>query len=174
MGDCRVYFRFLTWAAVFFMLVCVDQSSKALVVSNFQFGHIYGYFSGASVYPVWNSGIAFGMFSDHTFLSSVCISLGILVNLVVLMVMISFGRQDRRLLFALICIFSGGCSNLIDRSIYGAVVDFMLLSYHDWVFPVFNLADVFISFGALQMMVWMIYTQYYSDQFRSSARLGAH
>ncbi len=42
-----------------------------------------------------------------------------------------------------ILIFSGAAGNLIDRIIYGKVTDF--LSF--WEFPVFNLADSFISVG---------------------------
>ncbi len=47
-----------------------------------------------------------------------------------------------------ILILSGGISNIIDRFIYQAVVDFI----HIWIFPVFNIADIYIMIGVL---VWL-------------------
>jgi signal peptidase II len=46
-------------------------------------------------------------------------------------------------------VLAGGVSNIIDRLIYNGVVDFVSL----WQFPVFNLADVFISLGAIWLVV---------------------
>jgi lipoprotein signal peptidase len=50
---------------------------------------------------------------------------------------------------SLVLVLAGGVSNIIDRLIYNGVVDFVSL----WQFPVFNLADVFISLGAIWLVV---------------------
>ena len=55
--------------------------------------------------------------------------------------------MNHQLIFGEILVLAGSCSNLIDRFIYGGVVDFILLSYGDWSFPVFNCADVCIVIG---------------------------
>jgi signal peptidase II len=44
-------------------------------------------------------------------------------------------------------IIGGALGNVIDRAIYGAVIDFILLSWKSWSWPVFNLADMAISCG---------------------------
>jgi signal peptidase II len=43
----------------------------------------------------------------------------------------------------------GSISNCIDRVLYGGVVDFLLFSYKNFAWPVFNCADVFIVAGVL-------------------------
>jgi hypothetical protein len=51
--------------------------------------------------------------------------------------------------YPLIFIFSGAISNLIDRVYYGCVIDFIDLK----VWPVFNLADIFICLGAFLLII---------------------
>lgn len=46
-----------------------------------------------------------------------------------------------------VCIIVGSVSNLIDRAVYHGVIDFIILSYHDWSWPVFNIADAAIVLG---------------------------
>ena len=51
--------------------------------------------------------------------------------------------------FALLMILSGGLGNLIDRSLWGHVIDFIHLYYENYSFYIFNLADTFISIGVI-------------------------
>jgi signal peptidase II len=51
-----------------------------------------------------------------------------------------------RIGFALI--IGGAVGNLIDRAVYGHVIDYILFHTPVWSFAVFNLADAFISVGA--------------------------
>ena len=46
-----------------------------------------------------------------------------------------------------VCIIAGSISNLIDRAIYGGVIDFIVLSYNQYSWPVFNVADMAIVCG---------------------------
>lgn len=61
-------------------------------------------------------------------------------------------------ILAEICILAGSCSNLIDRYIYGGVIDFILFEYKNYAFPIFNLADIAIVSGVF-LMVLSIYTE---------------
>lgn len=54
---------------------------------------------------------------------------------------------------------AGACSNMIDRFWYGGVADFILISYRNWSWPVFNGADVFIVTG-LAVMLGMEFLYY--------------
>jgi len=58
-----------------------------------------------------------------------------------------------KLIIGEIFIFAGAISNVLDRCIHGAVVDFIALSYHDWHFAVFNVADIFIFLGVMLMLI---------------------
>jgi signal peptidase II len=56
---------------------------------------------------------------------------------------------------ALALIFGGAVGNLIDRVASGEVVDFILLSWQQWQFPVFNVADSAVTVGvALFALAW--------------------
>jgi signal peptidase II len=53
--------------------------------------------------------------------------------------------------FALI--IGGALGNLVDRAVYGHVVDYILFYTSTWSFAVFNLADSLISIGAGLIML---------------------
>lgn len=55
--------------------------------------------------------------------------------------------------FALACILGGAIGNVIDRTLYGYVVDFLDFHYAGWHFPAFNIADSTISIGAVCLIL---------------------
>jgi signal peptidase II len=59
---------------------------------------------------------------------------------------------DQKSLFLLTFILFGAISNLIDRFLYGAVVDYFDLKY----FTIFNLADVMISVGVFAFFILIL------------------
>ena len=61
--------------------------------------------------------------------------------------------MHKKLIIGEICIFAGAISNVVDRYVYGGVVDFIALSYGDWHFAVFNVADMFIFCGVALMLI---------------------
>ena len=50
------------------------------------------------------------------------------------------------------CIVAGSCANLIDRVLYGGVVDFIIVSYGNYSWPVFNIADMAIVIGVFLVL----------------------
>jgi signal peptidase II len=50
-------------------------------------------------------------------------------------------------------VVAGSISNILDRAMHGGVVDFILLSYGDWAWPTFNIADMCIVFGLVCLML---------------------
>lgn len=55
------------------------------------------------------------------------------------------------LVCSLACVAGGGIGNLIDRVVFGEVTDFLATSFID--FPVFNVADVFVTCGVAVALV---------------------
>ena len=55
--------------------------------------------------------------------------------------------------FALASILGGAIGNVIDRMVYGYVVDFLDFHAAGWHFPAFNVADAGISLGAVLLIV---------------------
>lgn len=116
----------------FFFMVVVDQISKYLI------RHWGGFY-------LCNPGIAWGMklpvllFWFFWFL--------IVFFVIYLIYKEIFRKKSFNVFFlcALFLLLAGTIGNLIDRIIYGCVVDFINLK----IWPVFNLADTFIVLGAI-------------------------
>jgi signal peptidase II len=80
----------------------------------------------------------------------VVLALGVSVGLVI---WLSRLRPQERLLGAALSLVLGGAvGNLIDRLLYGHVIDFIDLYWRDWHWPAFNIADSAISVGAVLLL----------------------
>lgn len=132
----------------FFILILVglDQISKQwmlnLVFTPPRIIEVTNFFN---LVPVWNRGISFGFFSNHP--EFVRFATIILAGIVIGFLARQLKRYPLLLKFAASAIIAGAAGNMIDRVVYGRVVDFLdfhLVGYH-W--PAFNIADVAISIG---------------------------
>ena len=99
----------------------------------------------------WNTGVAFSFLSGKPVI--VCVfTIFILIVIALFLFLPKKERCTER--FCLALIFAGGLGNLIDRIRYGAVVDFIELSFVP--FPVFNLADVCVVLGTVLYAAGML------------------
>ncbi len=105
-----------------------------------------------------NRAIAFSMLQNiNQPLRNVIIYTSSLIAFLVLgMVSWQFRRESIWWLGSLAMIFSGAIGNLADRLVNGYVVDFIHLHYRDrFSWPIFNIADVVITIGAIALAVMM-------------------
>lgn len=61
-------------------------------------------------------------------------------------------QKNNLLIFSFLLIILGAISNLIDRIIHGAVIDFISFQIMSFQFAVFNLADVWIVIGVFILL----------------------
>lgn len=94
-----------------------------------------------------NTGVAFGIPVPHTLL---IIGNILLIGLIAWIIQKEFDLHQPIAKTGLILIISGAFGNIIDRLIYGFVIDFIAV----WRWPNFNLADIYISIGILIMIVF--------------------
>ena len=100
---------------------------------------------------VWNRGMSFGMFNTGDPL--VPWILGAISIAVAVALVWWLARAHRWLVIAgLGLVLGGAIGNLVDRLIYGAVVDFVLLHAGTWQWPAFNLADSAIALGVIALL----------------------
>ena len=104
-----------------------------------------------------NTGAAFGFLAG--FGGAVWVLTGVkLVLLVLALVYFVKLPLDTRFIFVripVVMIFAGGVGNLIDRVRLGFVVDMLAFSFMD--FPVFNLADVYVTVGAFLFVFLVLF-----------------
>ena len=130
-------------------LILVDQISKYIVINNVN-EEINLIDNVLSIKLLENSGIAFGINSGNN-------KTNIIASIIVLCLVIKFliTKKDMisiyvRILLSLI--IAGGIGNVIDRIVYGAVVDFIKFSE----IPTFNLADFYIVIGWILFVISVI------------------
>ena len=104
-----------------------------------------------NLYLIWNKGIAFGLFSFEKFFIYQSISLVIFIISIALIVMIIKSEGFKK--YSLILILGGALGNLFDRIYYSAVPDFIDLHFQGYHWFVFNVADIFITFGVICLIL---------------------
>ena len=136
---------------VFFLILLVfaDQISKYLIVQTLTFGETINVLPFLDFYLIFNTGIAFSFFDEGGELGRwILVFLVLLVCLYLVNVLISEELRKYETL-ALLMILSGGLGNLIDRVVWGHVIDFIHFYYENYSFYIFNLADTFITIGVI-------------------------
>ena len=139
-------YRFIT---IILVLVAFDIFSKVIANNNLLFGQSTETFIPfIKLLLIYNSGIAFGIFDDRGDLaSSLLLILTILITLYLLWMIIKERRYRYKI--ALSFIVSGAIGNVLDRINDGSVTDFLHLKIYNYSLFVFNLADAFITIGAV-------------------------
>jgi signal peptidase II len=81
------------------------------------------------------------------------------VAIVALLFFITYTKEEGLLLVvAAASILGGAIGNLIDRLLYGEVIDFLLFYWRDWAWPAFNVADSCITLGVIGLL-WASWKQ---------------
>ena len=102
---------------------------------------------------VWNHGISFGMFSDpeHDYTPFILIAVAFIISAILLRWMWKSVRLKEALAIGLV--IGGAMGNVIDRVLYGYVLDFLNMSCCGFRNPYsFNIADIFIFAGAIGLV----------------------
>ena len=143
---------------LFFIIttVVIDQFSKLWVLHKLFFHQTMELFDakwfGLNLFLTYNTGIAFGFFhksngwQNGLFLSISVIAVGIIIYLIINNKINNYLEK-----LALLLILGGAIGNLLDRIIYGHVIDFIDVyafikhQYFHWY--TFNIADSAICVG---------------------------
>ena len=148
---------YLPWLTALLVLAC-DRVTKALVVDHLEPGSWTPVLPGFALTHVHNRGIAFSLFADGGWVSRILLHLVILTAVVVIAAMaVRHGHHRRLAGLAFGLILGGALGNLVDRILYGWVIDFVHLwvriGQRVWSWPDFNVADSAITIGAVLLVV---------------------
>ena len=121
---------------------------------------------------VRNTGAAFGLLAGHrrALGSYVLILFSLVAVVFVIHLLRRLSEGDTGLILSLTFILGGALGNLADRLFYGEVIDFVDVYWNGYHWPAFNVADSFISVGAV-LCLWFLMRTKGRDPF-SPARSG--
>lgn len=151
----------MRWLWLTAVVVILDQITKQWADRALEYFRpvavIDGFFNFTLLY---NKGAAFSFLSDaggwqrwfFTALSAV-------ISVVIFFWLRKLPAEKRLLAAGLALILGGAIGNLIDRSLFGHVIDFIDVYYGNYHWPAFNIADSAITLGAACLLV---------DMFRES------
>lgn len=129
------------------LALLLDQWIKYTVEAVMPFEELQPVLPYFGLFRTWNEGVAF------SFLSGVNGWLIVGMRLVIISFIIWWWRSSehpsRFSHLGFTMVIAGAAGNIVDQFVYGHVVDYFLFYTQTWSFAVFNLADVFITTGAV-------------------------
>jgi len=143
----------MKWLWLSGLTLILDQLSKIWIDTSMSLYQSIPVFPGFSITYAHNYGAAFSFLSQaggwqRWFFAILAgsISIGLIVWIKQLK------RHEILSAISLSLILGGAIGNLIDRVMYGYVIDFFDVYYQTWHWPVFNIADSAITLGVAFML----------------------
>lgn len=134
--------------------IVLDQITKLAVLKNFQFAERLNIISDFfDLTLVYNTGAAFSFLADAGgWQKYFFLALAVVISLYLARAIIKddFGAWGK---IGAAMVIGGAFGNVIDRLLYGHVIDFLLFYWKDWYYPAFNIADSFICVGAVLLVL---------------------
>lgn len=142
-------------------IISLDQLSKLLVVNTMAENQTIGFIKGFIDFTYRkNTGVAFGMLSEHRWLY---MSFTTIMLIAMVVFLIKNKNAHKLIKIAIAFLIGGGAGNMIDRLFRVGtdgkqfVVDFLEFTFVD--FAIFNVADSFITFGAILLVIYVIFLE---------------
>jgi len=140
----------MPWLGIAFIVILLDQLSKITITRLFELGEDKVITSFFNLTLAYNRGAAFSFLSNQGgwqryFFTAIAIAaVAFIVHL------LRRHAGQRMFCWALALIMGGAIGNVIDRLVYGHVIDFLDFHLAGWGhFPAFNIADSAITIGAI-------------------------
>jgi len=128
-------------------LLILDQITKIAVDHYLPLQEPVHLLPVLALYRTYNTGVAFSMFDETPGYLIVGLRLAIVAFVTWLWIRTPASRWIAHLGFVLV--IAGDFGHLLDRFLYGHVIEFVLFHVGTWSFAIFNLADSFITVGAV-------------------------
>jgi len=140
-------------------IVLLDQLSKFIVDRTMPLNHSIPVIENLfSLTYIRNTGAAFGILADsHAgFRLPFLILFSLLAIAFIVMMLRRLPESERGLIVALTFILGGAIGNLVDRVVYGEVIDFLDFYWSRFHWPAFNFADSFITTGVMITFYYLV------------------
>lgn len=165
----------IIWFTISLVVIIIDQISKWAIMEKIMrpkatgetgYGFIEWYQKAPSIVPfsytevtsffnlimAWNTGVSFSMFSNQgEYMPYILIGVALCITIIFTVWLWNTNNHLQGASYALI--IGGALGNILDRSRFGAVIDFLdfhVLGHH-W--PAFNVADISVVTGICLLII---------------------
>ena len=143
----------LPWLGLALLILIADQFTKILIIGSYRLGDSTFITSFFNIVRAHNTGAAFSFLADASgWQRWLFTGIGVVATVFIVWMLRSHPGQ-KLFSFSLACILGGAIGNVVDRLLYGYVVDFLQLHWGGWYFPAFNIADSTITIGAVGLIL---------------------
>ncbi|MDG1462509.1 MAG: signal peptidase II [Gammaproteobacteria bacterium] len=144
----------LRWLWLVGAVIVLDQLTKWMVVDAFELNQRINMAPFFDLVRLHNTGAAFSLFAEASgWQRWFFTALAFIVSVVIIWWQWHLPKDQHRILsLGLALILAGALGNVIDRMIYGYVIDFLLFYIGDYSWPAFNVADSAIFVGVVLVM----------------------
>lgn len=105
----------------------------------------------------FNRGINWGFFNSTNATLFAVINIGIAGVIIGLVIYSYYCWKNGQPIFGNVLILTGALSNYYDRMMHGGVIDFIVLSWGNWSWPAFNVADAAICLGIGWLLIFLYF-----------------
>ncbi|HKK16996.1 MAG TPA: signal peptidase II [Gammaproteobacteria bacterium] len=144
----------MKWLFLSLLIVLLDQASKFLASNSLELHVAVPMLPGLNMTLMHNTGAAFSFLSQAGgWQRWFFILLAAGVSIFITIWLAKLHPRQRWLACSLALILGGAIGNLLDRIMFGYVVDFIDVYYRDMHWPAFNIADSAITVGAILLII---------------------
>ena len=143
----------LPWLGLALIILIADQFTKILIIGSYRLGDSTFITSFFNIVRAHNTGAAFSFLAGASgWQRWLFTGIGVVATVFIVWMLRSHPGQ-KLFSFSLACILGGAIGNVVDRLLYGYVVDFLQFHWAGWYFPAFNIADAAITIGAVGLIL---------------------
>lgn len=146
------YFGILGYFIQFFICFCLDRFTKMWALHAAQIQDVI-VSKNLTFSLSWNRGVSWSFLSN---LSGIWHSLLIVTIGIVILFFAGFAvtnYKNKQSIFFEVMVLAGALSNVVDRFLYGAVIDFIEFHIGSFYWPTFNIADSLIVVGIIGIII---------------------
>ena len=150
-GNLKKNFFYLLFVVLIF---AADRVSKTIILNFFETSEFTSIkinsFLNFSL--VWNNGIAFGLLSlDENFYYNILTLIILFIAIIIIFLALKTSDFLKKLSYFMIA--GGASGNIFDRLYFSSVVDFIDITYNNFHWFIFNVADIFITLGIVILLI---------------------
>lgn len=143
----------MLWIIIIGIIIVLDQITKVLITKNVEINGLITVINKFFyITHVQNKGAAWSILENKRYFFIV-----ITVIISILIAYYLLKSKDRFLKLSFSFILGGALGNLIDRIIKGSVTDFFEFHFGSYIFPIFNVADIFVVIGTFLLAAYVLF-----------------